>query len=273
MKIEKVNDYQIRCTLTKEDLARRGIRVSELSYGTKLARDLFKDMMQQAGDEFGFSTEDFAIMVEAIPVNSDCIILVITKCDDPEELDTRFASFAPSVFYNEDDDDDDDEDADDDEDDDDPEDMEGSYEPQSSEEYADMFSRIQEGGMSGLFESDYPAAKKVKKKPDSKPQKYVDKAPYRIYSFPLLMDVLRIAARIDSSYKGRNTLYQNNANGTYMLLLHSTGEEDSDFAGVCLILTEYGKEIVGITAGEQYLEEHYSVLIRDFALQTLREQA
>ena len=57
MKIEKVNDHQIRCTLTKEDLADREIKLSELAYGTDKAKDLFRDMMQQASFEFGFGAE------------------------------------------------------------------------------------------------------------------------------------------------------------------------------------------------------------------------
>ena len=35
MKIEKVNENQIRCTLTREDLAERQIKLSELAYGTE----------------------------------------------------------------------------------------------------------------------------------------------------------------------------------------------------------------------------------------------
>ena len=35
MKIEKVNDHQIRCTLTKADLADRELKISELAYGTE----------------------------------------------------------------------------------------------------------------------------------------------------------------------------------------------------------------------------------------------
>lgn len=38
MKIEKVNDNQIRCTLTREDLAERQIKLSELAYGTEKRR-------------------------------------------------------------------------------------------------------------------------------------------------------------------------------------------------------------------------------------------
>ena len=35
MKIEKLNDNQIRCTLTKDDLADRQIKLSELAYGSE----------------------------------------------------------------------------------------------------------------------------------------------------------------------------------------------------------------------------------------------
>ena len=38
MKIEKVNDHQIRCTLTKADLADRELKISELAYGTEKAK-------------------------------------------------------------------------------------------------------------------------------------------------------------------------------------------------------------------------------------------
>ena len=34
-------------------------------------------------------------MIETIPLAEDSIMLLITKMDDPEELDTRFAKFAP----------------------------------------------------------------------------------------------------------------------------------------------------------------------------------
>ena len=94
MKIEKVNDNQIRCTLTREDLADRQIKLSELAYGSEKARNLFKDMIQQANYEFGFEANDIPLMVEAIPLSSESVILVITKVEYPEELDTRFSKFS-----------------------------------------------------------------------------------------------------------------------------------------------------------------------------------
>ena len=67
MKIEKISDNQIRCTLTRADLADRQLQLSELAYGTEKAKSLFRDMMQQAAFEFGFEAEDIPLMIEAIP--------------------------------------------------------------------------------------------------------------------------------------------------------------------------------------------------------------
>ena len=78
MKIEKINENQIRCTLTRADLEDRHLKISELAYGTEKAKSLFHDMMQQAAFEFGFEADDIPLMIEAIPSSSDSIVLIIT---------------------------------------------------------------------------------------------------------------------------------------------------------------------------------------------------
>ena len=79
MKIEKLNENQIRCTLTHADLAARHLKLSELAYGTEKAKSLFRDMMQQASFDFGFEAEDLPLMIEAIPSSGDSIVLIITS--------------------------------------------------------------------------------------------------------------------------------------------------------------------------------------------------
>ena len=96
MKIERINENQIRCTLTSFDLSARNINLVELAYGTEKARKLFREMIQKASNEVGFEAEDIPLMVEAIPLSSESIMLVITKIEDPEELDTRFSKFSPT---------------------------------------------------------------------------------------------------------------------------------------------------------------------------------
>lgn len=92
MKIERINENQIRCTLTSFDLSARNINLVELAYGTEKARKLFREMIQKASNEVGFEAEDIPLMVEAIPLSSESIMLVITKIEDPEELDTVLPS-------------------------------------------------------------------------------------------------------------------------------------------------------------------------------------
>ena len=94
MKIEKVNDNQIRCTLTREDLDSRHMKLSELAYGTEKAKMLFRELMQQASYQFGFNADDIPLMIEAVPISSDAILLIVTKVEYPEELDTRFSRFS-----------------------------------------------------------------------------------------------------------------------------------------------------------------------------------
>ncbi len=48
MKLEKINDNQIRCTLTREDLEMHQVNLRELAYGSEKAKKLFRDMIQQA---------------------------------------------------------------------------------------------------------------------------------------------------------------------------------------------------------------------------------
>ena len=78
MKIEKINENQIRCTLTREDLESHQVNLKELAYGSEKAKKLFRDMMQQAQIQFGFEADNIPLMIEAIPVNLDSVILIVT---------------------------------------------------------------------------------------------------------------------------------------------------------------------------------------------------
>ena len=94
MKIEKINDRQIRCILTKEDLEDRKIRLSELVCGGEKARGLLRDMMTRAARELGFSFNNNPLMIEAVPTGKDQLVLIITRVDDPKELDSRFKNLS-----------------------------------------------------------------------------------------------------------------------------------------------------------------------------------
>ena len=53
MKAERINQDQIRFTLSEIDLQQRNLKVSELAYGSEKTKALFADMMKTALDQFG----------------------------------------------------------------------------------------------------------------------------------------------------------------------------------------------------------------------------
>ena len=48
MKIEKINDNQIKLTLTHDDLTERNIKLEELITPSDRSQELFRDIMEQA---------------------------------------------------------------------------------------------------------------------------------------------------------------------------------------------------------------------------------
>lgn len=97
MKIEMVNENQIRCTITASELIERHLKPSELAFGTENAKLLFRDMMAQAQEEFGFEVENTPLMIEAVPASPNSVVLYITKITSPEGMEDRMPRFASSL--------------------------------------------------------------------------------------------------------------------------------------------------------------------------------
>lgn len=95
MKIEKLSDNQIRCTLGREDLSSLKMSISDFAYSSPKTRSLFQKVMKQAQIEHSFSPDNYPLMIEATPLSADSIQIVVTKIEDPDELDARFSRFSP----------------------------------------------------------------------------------------------------------------------------------------------------------------------------------
>lgn len=240
MKIEKVNENQIRCTLTREDLANRELKISELAYGTEKAKTLFRDMMRQANFEFGFEAEDIPLMIEAIPLNAECIVLIITKVDDPEELDTRFSRFAPSVT----------------------EELDNSDDDFNSpaDDVMDLFRRLQ----TDQEETAAPADTAKDTAPDSSAAHRT-----RVFLFESLSRIMEAAAIIAPHYSGTSSLYKEDSSGRYLLQLVQGEEARDAFDRSCNIVSEYGTLQLPTRYNSTFLSEHYETLIRDNAVESL----
>ncbi len=241
MKIERVNDHQIRCTLSKKELEKRDLKLSEIAYGNEKVKTLFRDMMRQASFQCGFEAEDIPLMIEVIPF-TECAVIIITKVEDPEELDTRFSKFAPSIrdedseYYNTFGDDND-------------------SMPEGVEDVLDLFRKLQETRNT---------AQSSKEDSDSTPSLQTT----ALYTFGSLNQVTR-AARALTAYHGENSLYKNERGGNYVLTFAMSEHTPEEFCFFCNLLGEYATPGKFTPAVAAYMDEHFTPVVLHEALQRL----
>lgn len=239
MKIEKINDNQIKCTLTQEDLEQRHLKISELLYGNEKAKALFRDVMQQAQREVGFVPDNIPIMVEAIPLGTGSLVMIITKVEDPEELDTRFTKFTPFNKHTE---------------------RESAPEIKRADDIIDLIKKLDDIKKG-------PNVKKADLKGAKKGRPAFDLI--RRFSFDKLDTVISASASLGQFYNGTNSLYRRKADGQYILVVHQSSLSPEDFNKVCNVLSEYAKPGELNLAGEAHLTEHETTVISKNAVQQL----
>lgn len=252
MKIEKISDKQIRCTLTREDLASRELKLSELAYGSDKAKELFQDMMRMAAQDFGFEADNMPLVIEAIPISMDAILLVITKVDDPEELDTRFSRFSSDDGEN---------------------DTISSFTDlmermEGADDIIDLIHRISEAKKQAAAKT---AGSRQKSSEAEEPiQEDAELLNFsRLYLFRSLDNVIRSAGVLGNMFKGPNVLYKNPDNGDYYLILRKDTSPAEEFNKVCNILSEYAVSCKYSTGMDAYFSEHMEIIVPDQALQKL----
>lgn len=235
MKIEKLNDNQIRCTLTHADLADRQLKLSELVCGTEKAKSLFQDMMKQASAEFGFEAEDMPLMIEAVPASSDTIVLIITKVDNPEELDSKFSKFGASFG------------------DTDQKKKQVLDRLEGADDIMDLIQKVTDAVCDTRKE-------KEKKEKDFK---------IRLFSFATLDSVILASKLLNDFYHGVNTLYKDVEDDVFLLALSQSEHTSSEFYKVCNMLSEYGASEPVTNTILAFLEEHCEIIVSTNAIQQL----
>lgn len=237
MLIEKLNDNQIKCTLSVDDLRERHITVSELSYGTEQARSLFHEMLDEAAARFGFQAEDVPITIDAIPSRSGGLVLLITKSEMVEELDSHLARFS-----------------------------EGSPE--------DLIPADSEGFSADEI-LDETGKKADSKKTDSKLEEppietQADEQDIlRIYCFKELDEIIGLAGVFHNLYSGQNSLYRDPRENVYYLAMHQSWHTPDEFNRICNMMAEYAASCSARKSREAYMKEHFKCIIAETALQRL----
>ena len=288
MKLEKLSDTQIRCTLSKEDLSQRQLHLSELAYGSEKAKELFRDMMQQASIELGFEADNIPLMIEAIPISNDCLVLVVTKVEDPDELDTRFSRFSKinvDDSYDEDFSDIDDTDFEemdflDDEDDIGMDDEPLPFGPSSDFDNADSDASTSSKERSAIDDAlDLIApitqaiaqAKKEAMRKKKENRSSVQDCQY--YSFQNFSQAAQLGAFLAPFFEGESSLYKDSFSNNYYMILRKTQNENDTFHRACNIAADFGVRISASYATPAYFREHFETILEENAVEMLGELA
>ena len=252
MKIERINENSIRCTLTGFDLSVRNLNLRDMAYGTEKARKLFQEMMTKASNEVGFEAENVPIMIEAIPLSADSIQLIISKVENPEELDTRFSKFTPS-----------------------PQGTESWIQkliPELLEGADDILKQMKERGAQNASVPQPQAVQGQGPQAQAFQSAILSDASDELYQRAFLFDDLDKAIvtskSVGSAFSGRNRLYKR-GDGRFVLVIHNDGTQKDEFSRVCNMLSEYASKLKITPSSEAYFDEHYDVIIKDDALKKL----
>ena len=252
MKIEKLSENQIRCTLYKADLADKEMLLTELAYGTDKAKELFREMMQQASNELGFEVDNIPLMIEAIPVSPECLVLIVTKVEDPEELDSRFSKFTKPAM----------------------EEYESDIYDEEEDESSDTSSTADSllEALGSLAENlNALNNNRMSKKTKNAVKRESEKSIFRIYAFKNLDEVILSAKLVKNIYKSMNALYKNPQDSRFYLYMTKDKNTDGEFTRTCNIIGEYGNKVKATYATPNYMDEHFKVIIEADAIQKLAE--
>lgn len=252
MKIEKINENQIKIELMPDDLRERHIVIDELAYGSAKAKALFKELMDLAFTELAFDTEDFPVMVEAVPMGEERLTLTITKVDNPDELDTRFSRFSNEDEYL------------------------GEYFEDMEEmldlDLGDELVPIADAAADEILNA-FKRIKDVMEKPDAKNRR--KKIPHeamditKMFEFEGMDSLLRAASVTKDIYAASNSLYKHPINGNLYLIVHKGTHTPEEYNRVCNTLSEYGTQHRYGAGTDSYMKEHYKLIIASDALDKL----
>lgn len=194
--------------------------------------------MKQAASEFGFEADDMPLMIEAVPASADCIVLIITKVDDPEELDSRFSKFGSAYG-----------------------DLDSKKRNvldklEGADDFLDLLNKVKEAV------SEPPKQAKSKKESEQDPK-------IRLFSFATLDSVIHACRLLKTMYHGSNTLYKDTEDHVYILAITQSDHTTAEFHKISNMLSEFGSAEKATCAVLAFLEEHCEIIVPADAVQQL----
>jgi adapter protein MecA 1/2 len=88
MKIERISHNKIKVTLSVDDLEEWNIDIENLSYNSPETQEMFWNMMKKAELEAGFYVDDSQLIIEAMPLQSEGFVIIVTRVDEDDDFES-----------------------------------------------------------------------------------------------------------------------------------------------------------------------------------------
>ena len=219
MKIERLNENQLRFTVWRKDLPDEDLTIADFTGHSEKADELIKYMMDKAREEFGFDAGSQSVIVEAIPVNTDCIVFLVTKMDD-ESAEDKF-----------------------------------KYIKELQKQALEMAKSIKDGSMDlseKVEDEEKEEPHTVSGPVDNKTGQTM---PYMIYTTPDMENLITVSHLVNGYYDSDNTLYKHYDDTAYYLIVTHNRNTNMEFERVCETLREFTEPYKFNYTTKYYMED------------------
>lgn len=232
MKIEKINENKIKCTLNPGDLEARKITVKEIATGSEKAHELLNEMMQKAQAEFGFKAEGVPLMIEAACLPDGQVVLMISKSNDavPPKGRGRFDFSITKAAE--------------------PLQADVALENPNAEEVKtaiDNFFDFAKKQVLGKIQNGEGLEEEIEKA----------LPPAMSFLFRDVDSTKGALKTIKKKFQGNIEVYKNPATGSFFVILYREGAPNQNFNKSCNLMSEYGAQVKNECVSTSYYKEHY----------------
>jgi adapter protein MecA 1/2 len=96
LRVEKINNTQIKVVLNSKDMDERNIKFTEIALGTAGAHGLFRDVLEIATRDFGFAVNNVPLVIEAVSAKRNEAAFIVSRASNNDYAGADFKS--PPAF-------------------------------------------------------------------------------------------------------------------------------------------------------------------------------
>lgn len=245
MKIEKLNNDQVRIVLGQDDLKARELSLRDLAYGSDKTKALFDDMVHTAENQFGFEPSGKPLMIEAIPMPDETLMITLTRVSGRAEAGGMYGSNVPGLGT-----------------------------PLSPDEaelpgLEELDSKSPEEAKA-LIEQLLSEMEEAVGASDNAPKRRKDgEGGTKIFAFPRFKELRELAAAFPASSPVMNSLYKEEGGDYYLIVRYR--KQSKEVVRALNVINEFCPDELTETYAEALVEEHCKLVIKRRALQKLSE--